>query len=228
MKLLAIIIMLIALYLLYRIAFFQPAATKNGDDIPGKKAKSTRNVMGKSLFVLPDRSKPLPTSATISETEKSADKKPTFASETDVPSPMVIPAAALDEVFGEDVKPEELDIPPDDEEGDMDFEAEGAAEELNRVLRAEALFAGGMDYDDLQSVVKVVNEQPGTVSEETGSALAALEHTDMFEMLVSGEGCKMNWIKSVIERHVQSRMPETENDISGTDYGDFEIADFLG
>jgi hypothetical protein len=65
------------------------------------------------------------------------------------------------------------------------------------------------------------------VSEETGSTLAALEYTDMFEALVSGEEGKMNWIKSVIARHVQNRTPDTESDISGTDYGDFEIADFL-
>jgi hypothetical protein len=85
-----------------------------------------------------------------------------------------------------------------------------------------------MDYDDLQTVVKVVREQPDEVSEETGKALAALENTDMFEMLVSGDEGKLSWIKSVIDRNVQNRMPETETEISdATDYGDFDVADFL-
>jgi hypothetical protein len=158
MKFLAISIMLTALYLLYRIAFLPPPAIKKSDDAAEKKAKSARHIMGKSLFVLPDRRKPLPTPATISEAEKEAEKKSTFAAETDVQPLTVIPAGALDEVFGEDVNPEELDIPPDDDE--IDFEAEGAAEELNRVSGHEAIFASGMDYDDLQTVVKVVHERP--------------------------------------------------------------------
>jgi Ca2+/Na+ antiporter len=60
MKLLAIIIMLIALYLLYRIAYPKQASTKKDNEIPTEKPKSLPDVMGKSRFVLPDRSKPLP------------------------------------------------------------------------------------------------------------------------------------------------------------------------
>jgi hypothetical protein len=93
-------------------------------------------------------------------------------------------------------------------------------------LGHEAVIAEGLDYDKLQTTVKVVMEQSENVSEETAQTLLNLENTDMFEMLVSGDEGKMNWIKSVVERHIQNTMPEMEDETSGTDYGDF-VADFL-
>jgi hypothetical protein len=229
MKLLALFIILVALYLLYRIAYPKQPDTNKGNNVPEKEAKAVRNVMGKSCFVLPDRSKPLQTPATKQETDKSEEKAVTFAAETEEKQSAVIPAEQLDEVFGENGNSEIMSIPlesiPDD--NDIDFEAEEEVEELNRALGHEAEFADGIDYDDLQTAVKVVKEQPETVSEETGKMLAALENTDMFELLVSGNEGKMSWIKTVIDRHIQSTTPETESKEHNTDYGDFDVADYL-
>ena len=226
MKFFAIIIMLVALFLLYGIAYPKQVAKKD-NEIPPEKPKSVPDVMGKSRFVLPERSKPLQTPATSLGTEKGDEKPDIFASGTEEKQSGVIPAEQFDEVFDGKSNPEIMSLPLENEnEDEIDFEAE-EAEELRRVLGHEPEYAGGFDYDDLQTAVKVIREQPDEVSEETGKMLAALEDTDMFEMLVSGDEGRLNWIKSIVERNIRNRMPETENKISDAkDYNDF-VTDFL-
>ena len=231
MKLLVIIIMLIALFLLYRIAYPKQISAKKDDVTPNEKPKSLPNVMGKSRFVLSDRSKPLQTPATISETEKEVEKEPIFAAKTEEKQSVAIPAEQLDEVFSDDSNPEVMSLPLESEnenedESEVDLEAE-EAEEIRQALGHEAIFADGIDYDNLQTVVKVVREQPDEVSEEICKILAVLENTDMFEMLVSGDEGITNWVLSAVERNIQSMIPETEKETSDTtDYGDF-VTDFL-
>ena len=222
MKMIALIIMLNALYLLYRIAY-PKRATPSGGDVSNKENKPARSVMGKSSFVLPDRSKPLQTPAIQPDVEPEVKKEITFAPEK---RPAVIPPDELDKVFEDEPNPEDLDIPPDDDEDDFDIEAEEESERLGH----EEMLADGFDFDDLTHVAAIIKKQPETVNRETGAKMAALEHTDMFETLASGNEGKMNWIKSIIERHVQNSLPETETEtkISETDNGNFDIADFLG
>jgi len=225
--------MLIALFLLYRIAYPRQINTKKDDLTPSEKPKSRINVMGKSRFVLLDRSKPQQTSATIPETEKVDYKPDIFAAKTEEKQSVAIPAEQFDEVFSDHSNPEVMSIPLEEDnedeiedENNIDVEAE-EKEEIRQALGYEAIFADGIDYDDLQTVVKVVKEQPDEVSEETGRTIVALENTDMFEMLVSGDKGKGNWIKSIVERCVQNKMTITENEIPDMDYGNFEVADIL-
>jgi len=218
--------MLVALYLLYRIAYPKQSAQKS-EDVSEKEVKNARSVMGKSRFVLPDRSQPLQTPATSLKTDSEEDKPPTFASESEEKRLAAVPPDRLDEAFTDEPDPDELDIPPDEEDEDeIDFAAE-ETEELKRVQGHEVKLAAGLDFDDLQQAAKVVKEQPETVSNETGKTLAALENTDMFELLVSGDEGKRSWIKAIIDRSIQNRMPETEDNTSATDYGNFEVADFI-
>jgi hypothetical protein len=235
MKLLAILIMLAALFLLYRIAYPKQSTVKRANSTPPKRQETTYSVMGKSRYVATDKSQPLPTPATSEETAKVIEKQDTFAAETEEKRPAEIPADELDEVFGNDATNEFMSIPleteseDDSSESEVDFDAEEEAEELNRVLGREPEYADGIDYDDLRTAAKVVKEQPDEVSEETAVTLGKLENTDMFEWLVSGDEGKANWIKAVVERNIQQVMPETEdteNGASDTDYGDF-VADFL-
>ncbi|GHU83199.1 hypothetical protein FACS189415_5050 [Bacteroidia bacterium] len=230
MKLLALLIMLAALFLLYRIAYPKQADTKKGNDTaPPEKPKVANDVMGKSRFVLPDRSKPLQTPATLSETETTSEKPVIFAAETEEKPSGIIPSEELDEVFADEPNPEILSIPLDDDDEEIDYEAEEEEAELGRTLGHEAVMAEGIDYDKLQTAVKAVMEQPEDVSEETGRTIVELENTDMFEMLVSGDEGKMNWIKAVVERNIQKVMPETEDETSDAnfDYGDFDVADYV-
>ncbi|MDR0835607.1 MAG: hypothetical protein LBN11_03370 [Tannerella sp.] len=126
MKILAILIMLVALFLLYRIAYPKQTDTKKGNDtVPPEKPKSVADVMGKSRFVLPDRSKPLQTSATPAETETTSEKASIFAAETAEKPSGIIPENELDEVFADEPNPEILSIPLENEpDVDIDFEDE--------------------------------------------------------------------------------------------------------
>jgi len=228
MKFLAVILLLIVEYYLYRIAFAKRKGTKKNNAIPSGKSKTLPDVMGKSRFVLPDLSKPLQTPATLEKNEKRDEKPNIFAAETKEKRPVAIPAEQMDEVFNDDSNPAILSIPlEENDEEEIDLEAE-EAEELHRTLGHEPVWAEGIDYDDLQTVVKVVQEQPDEVNEETGRKLAEIENTELIEQLVSEDEGKKNWIKAVVERNIQSIIPETENENSGTiDCGNFDVADIL-
>jgi hypothetical protein len=232
MKVLALIIMLIALYLLYRIAYPKQGESVRGNDSPSRKSENDLpDVVGKSRFVRPNFGQPQPTRAISVKSEPNEEKAFRFAAENSEKQSAVIPPDELDEVFGE-VNPDDLDIPPDDEDDDEDETDLAAEEEAEAMSRIQGL-AEGLDFDDLQHVAQVVRQQPETVSRDTGAKIAALEHTDVFEAIVSGDRGKMDWIKSVIDRHVQAGMSErdseneTESKTSDTDYGNFNIADFL-
>jgi len=230
MKIIDRIILLICIYILCRIVYPKKKNKKKENETPEDKPKTVHSVMGKSKFVLPDRSKPLQTPTTNSESEKGKEKESIFAPQSEEKRPVAIPDNELDNVFDDGSNSEMMSIPLEseaDEEDNIDFEAE-EAEEIHQLLGHEPAFADGMDYDDLQTVVKVVKEQPDEVSEETSEILAELENTDMFEMLVSGDDGKANWIKSIVDRSIRNRIPETKNEISNTeDYDDF-LNDFVG
>ena len=231
MKLLALIIMFLALYFLYRIAYPKQCGTKKDNDFSQKEVKSTQSVMGKSRFVLPDRSQSQPTASTILKTEKEPKKDSTFAAESPKKQSAIIPIEQLDELFEGESNFEIMSLPLEQEneneaENEIDVEAE-EAEEIRQVLGHEIMLADGIDFDDLQAVVQIVKEQPDEISEKTAETLAALENTDMFELLVSGSESKANWIKLVVERNIQNKQPEAEAIVSEMDYGDFEITDFL-
>ena len=229
MQLLALIIMLIALFLLYRIAYPKQSVGKKSDEILPEKSKSPPDVIGKSRFVLPHRSKPLQTPATSQDSESEAKKAAIFAAENAENRKKVIPAEQLDEVFADKQNEadddDELDIDIDDDdddnEADIDLEAE-EAEELARTLGQEAIYADGVDFNDLQEVAKVIQEQPETVSEKTAKTIVALEDTEMLEILVANDTSRKDWVELVVARSIQKTVPETETSHTDTtNYDDF-------
>jgi len=217
--------MLVALYLLYRIAYPKQAAATSGDDIPSKETKPAHDVIGKSRFVLSERSQPLQTPATQADSEKVEENVYIFAADTEKERSLAIPAEQLDEVFGEGN--EMMSIPLDDEDGDMDFEAE----DDEPAMEHEAMYADGYDFEDLQQLAQAIREQPETVNEQTEKILVALEHSELLEMLADGEDGKVNWIKSVVDRHIRESVNWDERDCGdfggGEELTDFEISDFL-
>ena len=233
MKPLAIIILLIALYLLYRIAYPKQADTAKPNDTSPKAEKATHSIMGKSRFVLPERSQSLQTPAKEEDSGKNDGNISIFATETQGWQPAAIPAGELDKVFVKDgnsgmtnIPLDEPDIEIDDDNDDIDFEAE-ESEELGRIMGEEAMCAGGYDFEDLQTIAAAVREQRETVSEQTATKLAEMEHTEFLEKLAGGNDGKTAWIKTIIEHHIQAAMPEAENRETISGYGDFEVADFL-
>ena len=233
-KIAALVILFYALYLLHRIAFPKQPVQRD-DSVPERKTVHTSGVVGKSRFVLPDRSQPLQTPAITANSEASEEKQIMFAPESEKDGSGIIPPDKLDEVFEDEINPDDLDIDDDDDaEDEFDLEAEEELEQRNRVEGQSAMLAEGLNFDDLHDVAELVKRQPEKVSAKTAATMTALEHTDMFELLASGDEGKANWIKSVIERHVQISEPETESttetesETSETEYSNFDVADFLG
>ncbi|MDR2146330.1 MAG: hypothetical protein LBE91_07725, partial [Tannerella sp.] len=70
MKLIAILIMLAALFLLYRIAYPKKANARGNGDAPPQKHETVPDVVGESRYVRPDRSQPVQAPATSDETGK--------------------------------------------------------------------------------------------------------------------------------------------------------------
>jgi hypothetical protein len=232
MEHLVILIMLIALFLLYRIAYPKQSVGKKENKVLPEKSKSLPDVIGKSRFVLPRRSKPLQTPATSQDSESEVEKAVIFAAENAENRKKVIPTEQLDEVFADkqneanDDDELDIDIDDDDNEADIDLDAE-EAEELARTLGQETIYADGVDFNDLQEVAKVVQEQPEELSERMANAIKALENTEMLERLTSGNENQMNWIKTVVGRNSEKEPPQAQDEnFDAPDYGDF-ISDFV-
>ena len=236
MEYLVILIMLIALFLLYRIAYPKQSVEKKENKVLPEKSKSLPDVIGKSRFVLPHRSKPLQTPSTSQGSESEAKKDPIFAAENAENRKKVIPTEQLDEVFADKQNEaddeDELDIDIDDDDDDDDSEADidldaEETEELARTLGQETVYADGVDFNDLQEVAKVIHEQPETVSEKTAKTIVALEDTEMLEILVANDTGRKDWVELVVARSIQKTIPETETSHSKTtNYDDF-LSDFV-
>jgi hypothetical protein len=227
MNITVLIIMFVALYLLYRIAYPKQAAVKQGDAAPLKRETDLPEVMGKSRFVVPDRSKPLQTAATSAIGETNGQNAITFAAENEKRNP-VVPPEKLDEVFGEDINPEDLDIEPDENETDgaVEVDEEEESEDLRLTLGRDAETAAGMTIEEMAETVEAI-EQP---TDENAALLYRVETTDLFEKLVSGDRGKAERIKALIERHVRSLNPEVENEDSNNDNSEwksFDMRNFL-
>ena len=233
MEYLVILIMLIALFLLYRIAYPKQSVEKKENKVLPEKSKSLPDVIGKSRFVLPHRSKPLQTPSTSQGSESEVKKAAIFAAENAKNHKKVIPAEQLDEVFADKQNEadddDELDIDIDDDEdneADIDLDAE-ETEELARTLGQETVYADGVDFNDLQEVAKVIQEQPEEVSEKTAETIVALEDTEMLEILVANDTGRKDWVELVVARSIQKTIPETETSHSKTtNYDDF-LSDFV-
>jgi hypothetical protein len=154
MKYFIMSVMLAALYLLYCIAF--PKQSAKGENIPETDTKTTRNIMGKTCYCLPKVGKPQKTPTSNSDFENPIEKPLTFAPSIEK---TVISKNEFDEVFSENPNPKDLDIEPDD---DDDFEAEATAAEISRIANdGETTLAAGLDFDDLQTFAKAVDEHCG-------------------------------------------------------------------
>jgi hypothetical protein len=224
MRPLALVIMLIALYLLCRIALPKHKDAKQGNVTPQPKNDfDASDLVVKSRFVLPNRSQPQPTRTTPAKSDFQEEKPYIFAAGNENRN-SVIPNEKLDEVFGEDVNPEDLDIEPDEnEKSDEPKEADEEAEEMRQMLGGETGLAVGWSIEELTEVAEAINHP----TDEKADILLRAEKTDMFERLVSGDAGKAAKITAVIDRYVRSQTPEVENEASDSEWNDFDIRNVL-
>ena len=229
MKALVIMIMLIALYLLYRIAYPKRVEPKQGDDTPRKRETNRSDAVLIKRFVRPDCGQSRPTCTTVLKTEYQEEKPSIFVAGNESREAVILPEK-LDEVFSEEPNPEDLDIDPeeDDEEEDDEPDLEEEAAELRQVLGDDAVMADGMTIEEMTETVEAIKNP----TDSKARLLYKAEQTDMFEQLVSGDERKAARIKAVIDRYIQNQLPKVENAESekemADDRNDFDVRLFLG
>jgi len=213
MKTAALMIMLVALYLLYRIAFPpKPTETKKSDAPPRKKETDVSQVVVKSRFIRPNAGLLQTTHSSDLKADSQEENQHIFASGNEKKG-AVIPSERLNEVFGEEPNPEELDILPDEEEEAEVTDLEEEAEDLWQTLGRDAELAAGLSIEEMTEAAEAIK----TPVDEKGGLLYRVEGTDMFEKLVCGDEGKAARIREVIERHLGSRGGEGRNEGEGWD-----------
>ncbi len=157
------------------------------------------SIVGKSLYVLPSRRQPTPTTATGSETEKGEEKADIFAPEKQTEHPRQIPQEKMDAVF--ETPPAEESNEPDPEgipfieqevtdyEADMDEEMDREEEEeAESQPPAGRSLARGVRFEQIGEAYRTVSREAAPTEEKqqrVGRTLVELEQTDMFEAIVS-------------------------------------------
>ena len=221
MKVIAVIIMLYALFLLHRIAFPKCPAAEKGVDKPEKDTKTVRSVMGKSSFVLPERSKPLQTPAISTKDENIEKKEYMFAAGNETRN-AVIPNEELDKIFDE-TDPDDLDIDPD-EDGDESQSETADVEDEAAEFETGAEMASGMSIEEMTEAAKAIDKP----TDDKAEILFRVEKTDMFEQLVSGDEGKAQRIKAIIDRHFRSLQPKVEiENTESSEWNEFDIRNHL-
>ena len=226
MKTIALIIMLIALFLLHRIAYPKQMGMKERNDAARQREVDISDVVVKSRFTRPNSGQLQTTLSTGLKTDLQEEKPDTFALGNEQKG-AAIPSERLDEVFEEEFDPQELEIPPDEDEvyGEADLEEE--AQELRQTMGREVESAQGWSIEEMTEAVEAIDNP----TDEKGALLYRVEPTDMFEKLVSGDAGKAARIREVIERHIgkQERGGEdidNEND-NDNDWENFNMQKFL-
>lgn len=225
MKIIAIIMMLAALFLLYRIAYPKRQQTKKEGDTPRKKAIDISNVVVKSHFVRPVPAQPQTTHTAPLESDFQTEKPDIFVPGNEKRE-AVVPPERFDEAFAEEPDPEDLDIEPDENETGVDAEVDydEEAEELRQILGRNAERADGWSIEEMAEVVEAADNP----TDGKAAMLYRAEKTDLFEQIVSGDAEKANRIAAIIERHVRSLYPADTDEENGTnDATDFDISEFL-
>jgi hypothetical protein len=230
MKLLVLLIILFSLYLIYRLSFPKQAGKSQGNEtIPPQSSDGYKAVI-KNRFVLPDRSNSAQHDDRKQDSDKQDENASIFAVGNANMPPVAVPSEELDDVFAEDVKPEDLDIEPDANETDNDSEldADEEVEEIRQSAGEIEGYAEGFTYDELATVIHEA-DKPEAITKAALETLRDLSQTDMFEKLVSGDTDRAARIASILDRSEQSIASQDEDaaDDKDNEYKDFDIMQFL-
>jgi hypothetical protein len=229
-KLIVLAIILLSLYLIYRLSFPGQAGNRPENEAPPSKPIDEDEAVVKSRFVLPDRSNSTQHADTRKESDKQDENSLIFAA-GNAGRNAVIPPEELPEIFGEDVNPDDLDIEPDANEADSDNEpdADEEAEEIRQSAGAIEGYAEGFTYDELATVIHET-EKPEAMTKTSLETLLDLAQTDMFEQLVSGDVGRAARIAAVLDHSEQSLASRDEDAVEedrDNEYQNFDIMQFL-
>jgi hypothetical protein len=230
MKFIVLAIILLSLYLIYRLSFPGQSENGQGDEPVPKEPPDSYETVVKSRFVLPDRGKSTQHADRKQDSDKQEENASIFAAGNEK-SNAVIPSEELGEVFAEDAGPDDLDIEPDASEtnNDNELDAGEEAEEIRQSAGGIEGYAEGFTYDELATVIHETDKQPEAMTTASLETLRDLSTTDMFEQLVSGNTGRASRITSVLDRSEQSlaRQDEDAADDKDNEYRDFDITQIL-
>jgi hypothetical protein len=229
MKLTVLAVILLSLYLIYRLSFPGQAGNRPEKEAPPSEPPDGDEAVVKSRFVLPSRSNPAQHADTRNDSGRQEENAYIFAAGNGERN-AVIPPEELPEIFEEDVNPDDLDIEPDASETDSDSEpdVDMEAEEIRQSAGTTDGYAEGFTWDELATVIHEA-DRPEAMAKAAVETLRDLAQTDMFEQLVSGDAGRAARIAAVLDRSEQSLAGQDEDTAESKDneYKDFDITQFL-
>ncbi|KAA6321903.1 hypothetical protein EZS27_028497 [termite gut metagenome] len=240
MKVFAVTVILVSLYLLYRIAYPNERKAGKGSDVPDRKQADEADAIVKKHYIYTSRNLPTPNAATATpnaatkeKAESEGKKQIIFVSDKEKAGAGVIPPEELDGVFASQVERIHIDYPL--ERGNMEEtdepDAEEEAEELRQVLKGDTEAAGGFTYEEIVEAIGAADNPADEKAQAgAGKVFYTLEKTDLFEQLISSDGGRAARINAVLERYAGGIIPqaqETEDTEKDTEYRNFDITAFL-
>jgi hypothetical protein len=200
MKTILVAVMLLALYLLYRIAFPKPIKKKKPTSVLSRQKINEKEIIGQSRVVLSFQRQAMPVAAKTYETVSSPENADSFVPESE--SGMMDISVSLEQ---EEV-PEEPEIDPEEE-----------AEELRQLMGDELDLASGCTFEELELTVQEVNHPSGD-DRQVAKVIYRLRDTDCISQLAAISPEKAERIKSLISLHVnevESKTGKTGNEKPG-------------
>ena len=197
MKTILVTVILLALYLLYRIAFPKPIKKPKPTSVLSRYKVNEKEIIGQSRVVLSFQRQAVPVAAKTRETVSSPENADSFVPENE--SGMMDISVPLEQ---ED-EPEEPEIDPEEE-----------AEELRQLMGNEPDLACGCTFEELEQTVHGVNHPSGN-DRQVAKVIYRLQDTDCISQLAAISPEKAERIKSLISLYVNEVESKTGNEKPG-------------
>ena len=197
MKTILVAVMLLALYLLYRIAFPKAIKKQKPTSVLSRQKVNEKEIIGQSRVVLSFQRQAVPVAAKTRETVSSPENADSFVPENK--SGMMDISVPLEQ---ED-EPEEPEIDPEEE-----------AEELRQLMGNEPDLACGCTFEELEQTVHGVNHPSGN-DRQVAKVIYRLQDTDCISQLAAISPEKAERIKSLISLYVNEVESKTGNEKPG-------------
>lgn len=197
MKTILVAVMLLALYLLYRIAFPKAIKKQKPTSVLSRQKVNEKEIIGQSRVVLSFQRQAVPVAAKTRETVSSPENADSFVPENE--SGMMDISVPLEQ---ED-EPEEPEIDPEEE-----------AEELRQLMGNEPDLACGCTFEELEQTVHGVNHPSGN-DRQVAKVIYRLQDTDCISQLAAISPEKAERIKSLISLYVNEVESKTGNEKPG-------------
>ena len=192
MKTILLAVMLLALYLLYRIAFPKPIKKQKPTSVLSRQKINEKEIIGQSRVVLSFQRQAVPVAAKTCETVSSHENEDSFVPENE--SGMMDISVSLEH----ETEPDVPEIDPEEE-----------AEELRQLTGNETELASGFTFEELEQTVQEVNHPSGN-DRQVAKVIYRLRDTDCISQLAAISPEKAERIKSLISLHVNEVESKTE------------------